>query len=212
MTSRKTYSYFLKIKKIYAKILLILLIVQGLVYAQEGAKVKKATFAAGCFWGVEKILGALAGVVETQVGYAGGHTANPTYEEVTTGRTGHAESVEITYDPAKISYEKLLLTFWQYHDPTTRNQQGPDIGSQYRSVIFVHDEEQRKIAQEQIKILEDAKIFKRPIVTEVVSAGTFYRAEEYHQRYLKKNPHGYCSHHFQSAKISEALRTTVPDF
>lgn len=173
---------------------------------------KKATFAAGCFWGVEKILGALPGVVETQVGYAGGQTKNPTYEEISTGRTGHAESVEITYDPAKISYNKLVLTFWQYHDPTTRNQQGPDIGSQYRSVIFVHDEEQRKIAREQIKILEEAKIFKRPIVTEVISAGTFTRAEEYHQKYLKKNPRGYCSHHFQSPKISEALRPTIPDF
>lgn len=167
---------------------------------------KKAAFAAGCFWGVEKIFVELPGVISTQVGYAGGTSKNPTYEEVCTGRTGHAEAVEITYDPAKVSYEKLLLTFWQYHDPTTPNRQGPDVGSQYRSMIFYHDAGEKQAAEKSKEHLERSGIFKNPIVTEIVPAGTFCRAEEYHQRYLKKNPGGYCSHHFQSAKIAEALR------
>ncbi|HTL69994.1 MAG TPA: peptide-methionine (S)-S-oxide reductase MsrA [Candidatus Eisenbacteria bacterium] len=171
---------------------------------------KKAAFAGGCFWGVEKIFQELPGVVSTQVGYAGGRTADPSYEEVCTGRTGHAEAVEIVYDPSKTAYEELLLTFWQYHDPTTRNRQGPDIGSQYRSVIFYYDEDQRKAAESDIARLSAAKVFKSPIVTEVVPAGTFYRAEDYHQKYLKKNPNGYCSHHFQSARIAEVLGRESP--
>lgn len=167
---------------------------------------KKAAFAAGCFWGIEKIFAALPGVISTQAGYAGGRTEHPTYEEVCTGRTGHAEALEVDYDPGKISYEQLLLTFWQYHDPTTRDRQGPDVGSQYRSVIFYHDEDQKKAAEKQIELLEKSKIFKNPITTELVPAGRFWRAEEYHQNYLKKNPGGYCSHHFQSPKIAEVLR------
>ncbi len=173
---------------------------------------KKATFAAGCFWGVEKIFWQVTGVASSEVGYAGGHTKNPTYEEVCSGSTGHTEAVEITYDPAKVSYQKLLLIFWQYHDPTTVDRQGPDVGSQYRSAVFYHDPEQQKIALESKKILDDAKILKGPIVTEITAAGPFYKAEEYHQKYLKKNPFGYCSHHFQSPKISEILRQTIPDF
>ncbi len=167
---------------------------------------KKAVFGAGCFWGVEKILAEVTGVVSTRVGYAGGHTENPTYEEVCTGRTGHAEAVEITYDPAKVPYEKLLLTFWQYHDPTTKDRQGPDIGSQYRSVIFYEDEAQKKAAEKSKELLDQSGLFKKPVVTEIVSAGPFYAAEDDHQKYLKKNPHGYCSHHFQSPKIEEILR------
>ena len=176
--------------------------------AEDGVSdkgLKRAAFAGGCFWGVEKIFQELPGVVSTQVGYAGGRTAEPTYEQVCSGRTGHAEAVEITYDPARTAYSELLLTFWQYHDPSTRNRQGPDIGSQYRSVVFYYDEDQRKAAESDIAKLSAAKVFKSSIVTEVVPATPFYRAEEYHQKYLKKNPLGYCSHHFQSGRIAEIL-------
>jgi len=176
--------------------------------AQEGKVMttKKAAFAAGCFWGVEKIFVELPGVVSTQVGYAGGRTENPTYEEVCSGRTGHAEALEVEFDPSKISYKKLLLTFYQYHDPTTMNRQGPDVGSQYRSVIFYYDEDQKRSAEKSKEILDKSGIFKNPVVTEVVPAGKFWVAEDYHQKYLKKNPGGYCSHHFQSPKIAEILK------
>lgn len=176
----------------------------------EATSVKKATFAAGCFWGVEKILGELPGVVSTRVGYSGGRTKNPSYEEVCSGRTGHAEAVEITYDPSKISYEELLLTFWQYHDPTTKNQQGPDIGSQYRSVVFYHDSDQKVAAEKSRTLLEKSRVFKDDIVTEINPATDFYAAETYHQKYLKKNPKGYCSHHLQSHRIAEILGATLP--
>ena len=190
----------------------LLLGVSAAVYSAGEVPLKKAVFAAGCFWGVEKIFLEIPGVVSTQVGYAGGRTEDPTYETVSEGATGHAEAVEITYDSAKVSYEKLLLIFWQYHDPTSRDRQGPDIGSQYRSVIFYYDTEQQKAAIKSKELLDQAKILKGPIVTEIVSARKFYRAEEYHQKYLKKNPGGYCSHHFQSAKIGEVLRPSVPDY
>jgi peptide-methionine (S)-S-oxide reductase len=194
-----------------AGLFVILMLVLGQSTARgETFSVKKAAFAAGCFWGVEKILGELPGVVSTRVGYSGGRTKNPSYEEVCSGRTGHAEAVEISYDPAKISYEELLLTFWQYHDPTTRDRQGPDIGSQYRSVVFYHDAEQRTAAERSVKLLEKARVFKNPIVTEIVPAAGFYAAEEYHQKYLKKNPKGYCSHHLQSHRIAEVLGPTLP--
>ena len=165
----------------------------------------KATFAAGCFWGVEKIFSKIDGVVSTSVGYSGGTTPNPLYELVCTGRTGHAEAVEVVYNPSRVRYEELLITFWEYHDPTTPDRQGPDLGSQYRSVIFTHDEEQKKAAERSKKLLEEAKLFERPIVTEIVPAAEFYRAEEYHQQYLQKNPNGYCSHHLESKKIRELL-------
>ena len=166
----------------------------------------KAAFAAGCFWGMEKFFLEIPGVVSTQVGYAGGKTENPHYEEVCDGGTGHAEAVEITYDPAKVPYEKLLLTFWEHHDPTTVNRQGPDVGSQYRSVIFYYSPEQQKAAIQSKELLDQAKIWKGSIVTEIIPGGKFYKAEEYHQKYLKKNPGGYCSHFFQSPKIGEILR------
>jgi peptide-methionine (S)-S-oxide reductase len=166
---------------------------------------KKAAFAAGCFWGVEKIFAHIDGVVETQVGYAGGQTENPDYHGVCTGRTGHAEAVEIVYDPQKVSYEELLITFWEWHDPTTPNQQGPDIGSQYRSVIFYYDEQQKNQATRSKQLLESARLFVRPISTEIVPAGPFYTAEEYHQDYLEKNPGGYCSHFLRSPKIRQIL-------
>ena len=192
-------------KKFLGVVFILVFAYNGLAFAGE-ASLKKATFAGGCFWGVEKIFADLPGVVSTRVGYTGGHTQNPSYEDVCSGSTGHAEAVEMTYDPSKISYDKLLLTFWQYHDPTTSNRQGPDTGTQYRSAVFFHEAEQEKIAKKQIELLTQAKVFKKPIVTEVVAATEFYKAEEYHQKYLKKNPNGYCSHHFQSHKIAEVLK------
>jgi len=170
---------------------------------------KKATFAAGCFWGVEKILSKIPGVVSTQVGYAGGTSENPTYPQVCTGQTGHTEAVEVTYDPSKVNYEELLIIFFEYHDPTTPDRQGPDVGSQYRSVIFTHDAQQLAAAKRSKQILQESKLFKDPIVTEIVPAGPFYQAEEYHQKYLEKNPGGYCSHHLQSAKIREILESKL---
>lgn len=179
------------------------------VFPEKERMMKKATFAAGCFWGVEKIFAQLPGVVSTRVGYSGGNKPNPTYEQVCMGNTGHAEAMEVTYDPSKISYEELLITFWQYHDPTTLNRQGPDRGSQYRSVIFYHDEDQKAAAQKSKEILEREKVFKNSIVTEIVPEQPFYQAEEYHQQYLKKNPGGYCSGHLQSDRIEEVLKVVV---
>lgn len=183
----------------------------GVVLAQLGAgksmerKEKEAAFAAGCFWGVEKIFAKIPGVISTDVGYMGGKTADPTYNQVCTGRTGHAETLKMVYDPAKVSYEALLTTFWEWHDPTTLNRQGPDTGSQYRSVIFTYDEEQAGKASRSRELLEKAKVFPGPIVTEIVPAGTFWPAEEYHQDYLAKNPGGYCSHHLISPRIRQVL-------
>jgi peptide-methionine (S)-S-oxide reductase len=146
----------------------------------------KATFGAGCFWGVEVAFRQVPGVVGTAVGYEGGSLADPTYKEVCTDRTGHAEVVDIDYDPAVVSYERLLEVFWDNHDPTTRNRQGPDIGTQYRSVIFYHTPEQEAAARASKEALDRSGRFRRPIVTEIVPATTFYRAEEYHQQYLEK--------------------------
>jgi peptide-methionine (S)-S-oxide reductase len=146
----------------------------------------KATFAAGCFWGVEAAFQQVTGVKSTIVGYTGGTFENPSYEDVCTGRTGHAEAVEIEYDPAVVLYEKLLSVFWKIHDPTTLNRQGPDVGTQYRSAIFYHNSEQKEEAIASKERLEQSGVYKRPIVTEIVPASKFYRAEEYHQRYLEK--------------------------
>lgn len=146
----------------------------------------KATFAAGCFWGVEDAFRQVKGVTSTTVGYTGGHTQNPTYKEVCTNRTGHAEAVEIEFNPAEVSYRELLAVFFQSHDSTTLNRQGPDVGTQYRSAIFFHDAEQEAAAREAMAALEKAAVFKRPIVTEIKSASGFYRAEEYHQQYFEK--------------------------
>ena len=148
--------------------------------------IEKATFGAGCFWGVEAAFRRMPGVVATAVGYAGGKTQNPSYQEVCTDETGHAEVVEVQFDPAKINYLDLLRVFWENHDPTQLNRQGPDIGTQYRSVIFFHSEEQHTQAVQSKKALQDSGAFKRPIVTTVEPAQTFFRAEEYHQQYLEK--------------------------
>jgi peptide-methionine (S)-S-oxide reductase len=146
----------------------------------------KATFAAGCFWGVEATFRQLPGVLSTRVGYIGGKTTNPTYKDVCTDATGHAEAVEVDYDPAKISYGKLLETFWENHDPTQLNRQGPDWGSQYRSAIFYHSPEQEAEAKASKQSLESSNRFRKPITTQIVPAETFYEAEDYHQQYLEK--------------------------
>ena len=147
---------------------------------------EKATFAAGCFWGVEARFQQLPGVIATAVGYEGGSLASPTYQQVCTDRTGHAEAVDIDFDPSKITYQQLLDEFFALHDPTQLNRQGPDWGSQYRSAVFYHSPEQEKTAQETIARLTVEKKFSKPIVTQVVPAETFWRAEEYHQKYLEK--------------------------
>lgn len=147
---------------------------------------EKATFAAGCFWGVEARFQQLPGVIATAVGYEGGLLASPTYQQVCTDRTGHAEAVEIDFDPSKISYQQLLDEFFVLHDPTQLNRQGPDWGSQYRSVVFYHSPEQEKAAKETIARLTAEKRFSKPVVTQVVPAETFWRAEDYHQKYLEK--------------------------
>ncbi len=146
----------------------------------------KATFAAGCFWGVEEAFRQIKGLTSTTVGYTGGTMKNPSYKDVCTGATGHAEAVEVEFDPAQVSYRELLAAFFQNHNPTTLNRQGPDIGTQYRSAIFYHDAEQETTAIESKAALEKSGIFKRPIVTEIAPASEFYRAEDYHQQYLEK--------------------------
>jgi peptide-methionine (S)-S-oxide reductase len=147
---------------------------------------EKATFGAGCFWGIETAFRQIDGVISTTVGYSGGRTANPTYRDVCSDETGHAEVVEVEFDPAKVRYEQLLDVFWENHDPTTLNRQGPDVGSQYRSAIFFHSPAQEAAARASKARLEAAKRFRRPIVTQIEPAATFYRAEDYHQQYLEK--------------------------
>ena len=149
----------------------------------------KATFGAGCFWHVEDLLAKTKGVTSTKVGYTGGQLPNPTYEEVCTDKTGHAEAVEVEYDPNEISFEELLDVFWNNHNPTTLNRQGPDVGIQYRSAIFYHDEQQKEIAEKSKNDLDKSGKFSNPIVTQIIPAPVFYKAEEYHQKYFKK--HGF---------------------
>jgi peptide-methionine (S)-S-oxide reductase len=153
---------------------------------------QKATFAAGCFWGVEAAFRQIKGVTATQVGYTGGTLENPTYQEVCSDRTGHAEAVEVEYDPAQVSYEELLQLFWENHDPTQLNRQGPDYGSQYRSSIFTHTPEQEAAARASKAALAASGRYRRPIATEIVPATNFYRAEEYHQQYLEKRGQAHC--------------------
>jgi peptide-methionine (S)-S-oxide reductase len=148
---------------------------------------EKATFGAGCFWGVEAAFHKVKGVQSTEVGYTGGSLKNPTYRDVCSGRTGHAEVVRVVFDPSQVSYEELLEVFWGIHDPTTLNRQGPDVGAQYRSVIFFHGPEQEAVARASKEKLELSRRYKRPIVTEVVPASEFTRAEENHQQYLEKH-------------------------
>ena len=151
-----------------------------------------ATFAAGCFWGVEAAFRALEGVTETAVGYMGGETESPTYQNVCSGTTGHAEVVQLEYDPEIISYDSLLKTFWECHNPTTLNQQGPDVGSQYRSAVFFHSEQQQQTATASKETLDQSGNFTSPVVTEITSASFFNRAEEYHQQYIEKGGQSSC--------------------
>jgi peptide-methionine (S)-S-oxide reductase len=156
--------------------------------------IMKATFAAGCFWGVEELFRKVKGVSSTMVGYTGGAFENPTYEGVCSGTTGHAEAIQVEYDPSITSYEDLLMIFWSNHDPTTLNRQGPDVGEQYRSAVFYHTQEQESVAQKMKEKLQDEamKRFGKEIVTEIKPSSTFYKAEEYHQKYLEKNPWRVC--------------------
>jgi len=153
-----------------------------------------ATFGAGCFWGVEAAFQRVPGVIETAVGYSGGHTESPSYQDVCTDETGHAEVVQVAFDPAKVSFEELLQVFWGMHDPTQLNRQGPDVGTQYRTAIFFHSPEQEAVAKKSREALEASGKLRRHIATEITPAGKFYRAEEYHQKYLQKR--GAASCHF----------------
>jgi len=162
-------------------------------FSLHGGKMEKATFGAGCFWGVEETFRRIQGVTDAAVGYAGGKTQEPTYEDVCSHTTGHAEVVEVEFDPTKVSYAELLTVFWSNHDPTTVNRQGPDVGDQYRSVIFYHSPEQREAAEESKAELDKSGRFRRPIVTQIEPAPKFYRAEEYHQRYLEKRGLSHCA-------------------
>ena len=153
---------------------------------------EKATFGAGCFWGVEAEFRQVKGVILTSVGYTGGSMKDPTYRDVCSGNTGHAEVVQVEFDPAKVSYEDLLKVFWENHDPTTLNRQGPDVGAQYRSAIFFHNPAQRASAIASKENLDKSGVFKKPIVTEISPASEFYRAEDYHQQYLEKRGQAHC--------------------
>jgi peptide-methionine (S)-S-oxide reductase len=153
---------------------------------------QKATFAAGCFWGVEETFRNIPGVIDAISGYTGGNTVNPTYQDVCSDETGHAEAVEVTYDPSKVSYNQLLEVFWDNHNPTTLNRQGPDVGTQYRSAIFYHSPEQKELAEKSKAELDASGRFRNPIVTQIAEAAPFFAAEEYHQRYLAKRGLSHC--------------------
>jgi len=168
---------------------------------KSGTSLERAILAGGCFWGMEDLIQKFPGVTKTRVGYTGGTAAQPTYDIVKTGRSGHAESIEIEYDPSKTTYEQVLKYFFKIHDPTTKNQQGNDFGSQYRSAIFYLSEEQRATAERVKREVESSGVWKRPLVTEIVKAGHFYVAEDYHQEYLEKNPDGYTCHFVRNLKF-----------
>lgn len=160
--------------------------------SMENKNIQTATFGAGCFWGVELTFSKVKGVISTEVGYSGGHTDNPSYKEVCTNKTGHAEVIRVQFDPSVVSYNDLLNVFWELHDPTQMNRQGPDVGTQYRSAIFYHTPEQKTTAEASKKALAESGKYKRPIATEITAATTFYPAEEYHQKYLEKRGRGAC--------------------
>jgi len=170
-------------------------------------RLEKATFAGGCFWCIQPPYDKLKGVISVTVGYTGGHTKNPSYEEVSSGRTGHCEAVEIVYDPSQITYAELLDVFWRNIDPTALNRQFADVGSQYRTAIFYHSGEQKKLAEESKSGLERSGRFGRPIVTEIIPASPFFPAEEYHQDYYTKNPLKYEWYHFHSGREQYLQKT-----
>lgn len=185
---------------------------KGATVADSGRR-ETAILAGGCFWGMEELLREIDGVIETEVGYSGGTLANATYRDVKTGRTGHAESVRIVFDPARLSYEELLGWFFRMHDPTTKNRQGNDIGTQYRSAIFTASEEQRRVAEAFVAKIEASGKWKRPITTEITPAGDFWSAEDYHQDYLRKNPGGYTCHYLRDLDFTaevEAAGAATP--
>jgi peptide-methionine (S)-S-oxide reductase len=174
--------------------LLIMVSISHEIYSRNNKKMELATFGSGCFWCTETIFDKVKGVESAVSGYSGGNVKNPTYKEVCTGNTGHAEVVQITYNPDIIAYKDLLEIFWQTHDPTTLNRQGADVGTQYRSVIFYHTDEQKKTAEIYKKKLDEANIYKNPIVTEITEFESFYKAEDYHQEYYENNKfQPYCS-------------------
>ncbi len=180
----------MKIQVVLAAVMALALlhVIAGTASGADGHGLEKATFAGGCFWCMEPAFDHVPGVVSVTVGYTGGTKKNPTYEEVSSGTTGHAESIEVVYDPTKVSYEKLLDIFWHNIDPTVKDRQFCDVGHQYRSAIFYHNEEQKRLAEASKEALEASKRLKGPVYTEIVPASTFYPAEEYHQEYYKKNP------------------------
>lgn len=179
---------------------IVAVVVAGSFSGQAANPLAKATFAGGCFWCMEEVFEAVDGVVSVTSGYTGGQQANPSYEEVSAGGTGHAEAVEIVYDPARVSYEKLLQVFWRNIDPTTPDRQFCDTGHQYRSAIFYHDETQHRLAEESKRAVEQTKTFTEPIVTEIVQALEFYPAEDYHQDFYKKNPIRYKFYKFSCGR------------
>ena len=193
-----------KTMKIHASLVLIGLTTLGAAAAHAGppqaaaAPTETATLAAGCFWGTEEFFRKIPGVVETKVGYTGGQLKNPTYEDTSSGSTGHAESLELKFNPAKVSYAELLTLFFKMHDPTTANRQGNDVGSQYRSAIFYHGEQQRLTAVELMRKIEKSGAWRGKLTTEVAPAGVFYPAEDYHQHYLVKHPGGYDNHYLRN--------------
>jgi methionine-S-sulfoxide reductase len=166
--------------------------------ARPAPALETATLAAGCFWGTEEFFRKVPGVVETRVGYAGGHTKSPTYEDTSSGTTGHAETLELKFDPAKVSYAQLLTLFFKMHDPTTANRQGNDVGTQYRSAIFFHGDQQKQTALSLMQRIERSGAWRAKLTTEVAPAGVFYPAEEYHQKYLVKHPGGYDNHYLRN--------------
>lgn len=172
----------------------------GMLLSASGGATAQATFAGGCFWCMEEVFEGVTGVISVTSGYTGGQVPNPTYKDVSAGITGHAESVEVLYDPSKVTYEQLLDVFWHNVDPITPNQQFCDFGSQYRSVIFYHDEAQKQAAESSKKTLEQSKRFREPIVTQIVAATTFYPAEEYHQDFYKKNPFRYKAYKYNCGR------------
>lgn len=183
----------MKTRKYIIGILLVMFFINK-ISSQNNMKMNLATFGSGCFWCTEAIFQQLKGVESAVSGYTGGAVKNPTYKEVCTGNTGHAEVIQVTYNPEIISYTELLEVFWQTHDPTTLNRQGADVGTQYRSAIFYHSEEQKKLAEAYKQKLEDAKIFNNPIVTEITEFDIFYKAEDYHQEYYANNKtQSYCN-------------------
>ncbi len=190
----RCYFCFLEKKRLMMKTTIITLIlilgITTMTYSND--KYEKATFGAGCFWGVEDAFMQLEGVIETTVGYLGGTLEDPSYKDVCTDKTGPAEVVQIIFDPSKVSYEQLLELFWKIHNPTQLNRQGPDVGTQYRSAIFYHNEAQKQMAEKSKEALVQSGKYDRPVVTEITPASTFYKAEEYHQEYLKKNGHSSC--------------------